>query len=240
MWLCIGRASSGAGLGKGTSQFQRAMPGHRSAERLQGIPLPKLPAWELLTDGLHVGEIKARISAATWVPQRAPPCQPLAQVTQTRPGKAGKTNFPSDSVAKCSFTAWHGRRVLARWWGGPQGCRQPWDKCCPSLLPALHWNLTLFLHCSNMDWEHSTIFWLHRPHIHLKRKLWMWFSTRRWKVQRMWQWVWICRSLGIQVFGGVDSKIFICIVSCSVKQITSNSRVCEAGDWWSCLMLFSS
>lgn len=38
---------SGTGLGKGTSMFQRTIPGHRSSERLQGIPLPMLPMQEL-------------------------------------------------------------------------------------------------------------------------------------------------------------------------------------------------
>lgn len=47
------------------------------------------------------------------------------------------------------------------------------------------------------------------------------------------------KSLGIQVFGGAGSKkIYMYCLLLSETRITSNSRVCKAGDWLSYLMLF--
>lgn len=217
------------------------MLGHKSSERLQGIPRPCCQCGSCRQMVCMFEKSKPRFLQAHRVPQRSLPCQPLAQVTQTRPGRQKNKLFLPTLLRSAPLLHGVGRRVLARWWGGPQGCRQPRDECCPPLFPALHCDLPLFLHCSSMDWEHSIIFWLYWSHISLKSKRWMWFSTGRWKVERMWQWVDLQRMVNLWASRFLEEwaqKLFLCITSCSLKCLTSNSRVCKVGDWLSYLMLF--
>lgn len=130
---------------RGPSQDTGAVKGFKAS------PCPCSQCRSCREDGLHVWEIKTRISAAMQGTPESPPCQPLAQLTQTWSGKTEKQDFLPTLLPNAPSLHAFKRTIMARWWGGPRGCRQPWDKCCPPLLPALHCNLPLFSHCFDMD-----------------------------------------------------------------------------------------
>lgn len=155
------------------------MPGHKGSERLQGIS--QCDRWFAC-----LGDQSQDFCSHTGRPS----LPAISSGNTNKARKSRKTNFPSDSVAKCSFTALYGKRSPG------QMVRRT-----PRVQAALGWVLptsapssATFPDCSYMDWEHSIVFCLHRSHISLKSTLWMWFSPGRWKVERLWQWVCICRG----------------------------------------------
>lgn len=98
---------SGTGLGKGTSMFQRTIPGHRSSERLQGIPLPMLPVQELSRRWFACLRNQSQDFCSHAGYPREPSLPAISSANTNMVRKNRKTRFPSDSVAKCSFPACH-------------------------------------------------------------------------------------------------------------------------------------
>lgn len=165
------------------------------------------------------------------IPQRAPPCQLLAQVTQI--GQGAKKNelfhpIPSPNASSPQCMGWE----QELWPDGeedPKGAgipRMSAARPCSQLCAAI-WLVSP--HRLGTDWECSIGFWPHKSRVSLQSKMRMRCNTRRWAGNE-------AVSLDLQRM--LNFQGFMFLEEQAQTLIKCNSWVHQAGDWRSHLMLF--